>query len=226
MKRQALRIPTKVAEALLHRIDRYSLGAAAAGVGMMALTPPAEAKIIYHATHVVLGYRGVGVYHLDLNRDGVDDITFSTDHNDCTSGCFAVLRASVPAENQLRGKPDGLGFFSVNALHSGAKIGNTGMNECHRSSDCGLAGNGTGLYGPYGEWLNVKNRYLGLKFKIGNKTHFGWARLSVAITPTQVNAKLTGYAYETIPNKAIVAGRTQDSHEFRGSLGRLALGRK
>jgi hypothetical protein len=44
---------------------------------------------------------------------------------------------------------------------------------------------------------------------------------------------LTGYAYETIPNKAIIAGKikgpdvvTVQSDTAPGSLGRLALGRK
>jgi hypothetical protein len=64
-----------------------------------------------------------------------------------------------------------------------------------------------------GNWLNggkgVKNRYLGLKFKINGHFHFGWARLTVTIVKTVLTATLTGYAYETIPNKSIIAGKTR-----------------
>ena len=46
------------------------------------------------------------------------------------------------------------------------------------------------------------------------------------ISPEQA---VTGYAYETIPNKAIIAGKTkgpEDSAEQPTPLGRLALGRR
>jgi hypothetical protein len=41
------------------------------------------------------------------------------------------------------------------------------------------------------------------------KTHYGWARLSVKAFFGAITATLTGYAYETIPNKSIIAGRTK-----------------
>ena len=58
-----------------------------------------------------------------------------------------------------------------------------------------------------GPWFNITNRYLGLKFTIKGKTHYGWARLTVG-RGLALPATLTGYAYETIPDKAIVAGKT------------------
>jgi len=58
----------------------------------------------------------------------------------------------------------------------------------------------------FGPWDNVANRYLGLKFKIHGKTHHGWARLSIQWVNGSFTATLTGYAYETIPNKPIIAG--------------------
>ena len=62
-----------------------------------------------------------------------------------------------------------------------------------------------------GNWARVTNRYLGLKFKINEKTHYGWARLSVQISSDyrQITATLTGYAYETIAGKSIKAGQTK-----------------
>jgi hypothetical protein len=61
----------------------------------------------------------------------------------------------------------------------------------------------------YGKWINVNNRYLGLKFKIKGKFHYGWARLSVHNFINDISATLTGYAYETIPNKPIITGKTK-----------------
>ena len=60
-----------------------------------------------------------------------------------------------------------------------------------------------------GQWINATNRYLGLKFKIHGQTHYGWARLSIQYENFTFAATLTGYAYETIPNKAITAGETK-----------------
>jgi hypothetical protein len=73
-----------------------------------------------------------------------------------------------------------------------------------------------------GPWRNVTNRYLGLKFKINGKFHYGWARLSVKAFKGQfkIVATLTGFAYETIPGKAITAGATKgpDDTEPAASL--------
>jgi hypothetical protein len=58
-----------------------------------------------------------------------------------------------------------------------------------------------------GQWANVKNRYLGLKFQIDGETHYGWVRLSTQLVQTHITATLTGYAYETTPGKGIRAGQ-------------------
>jgi hypothetical protein len=58
---------------------------------------------------------------------------------------------------------------------------------------------------------------LGLRFTIVGETHYGWARLS-----TVSGIFLNGYAYETIPNKPIIAGKTHGKDE--ATLGRLAQG--
>jgi len=78
----------------------------------------------------------------------------------------------------------------------------------------------------HGPWANngkgVKKRYLGLKFMIHGQVHFGWARLNVAMKRSKIRGTLTGYAYETIPNKPIIAGKTRGKNE--ATLGQLAQG--
>jgi hypothetical protein len=88
----------------------------------------------------------------------------------------------------------------------------------------------------HGYWANVRNRYLGLKFQIAGQTHYGWARLSVQRKEFHLTAVLTGFAYETVPNKEIKAGQTGGADDSSGSslpnsdasqsssLGALALG--
>jgi hypothetical protein len=48
-----------------------------------------------------------------------------------------------------------------------------------------------------------------MKFFIKGKIHFGWARLTVTLAKPVMNALLIDYAYETIPNKPIIAGKTE-----------------
>lgn len=54
-----------------------------------------------------------------------------------------------------------------------------------------------------GPWAHTRTGYLGIKFLVDGKIHYGWARVSIDGFP----ATLTGYAYETIPDKPIPAGR-------------------
>ncbi len=66
-----------------------------------------------------------------------------------------------------------------------------------------------------------------MKFQIKGKTHYGWARLSVSLNFDKFDAFLTGYAYETVANKPIIAGKTKGPDVISlepASLGRLAQG--
>jgi hypothetical protein len=68
--------------------------------------------------------------------------------------------------------------------------------------------------------------YLGLKFRVQGRTHYGWARVKVALS-THYRATLTGYAYETVANKPIITGKTKGPDVITiqpGSLGHLAAG--
>jgi hypothetical protein len=73
----------------------------------------------------------------------------------------------------------------------------------------------------WGEWRNVNNRYLGIRFQVNGQFHYGWARLNVRSRlrnfPLSCNifATLTGYAYETVPNRPIIAGKTQSADAKR-----------
>jgi hypothetical protein len=224
MKRPA-RVPSQISEALHKRLSAYAIAASAAGVGALALAQPAEARIVYTPTHKVI--RAGHPYELDLNHDGYDDFSIWVRTCSAATGCpWKILqiygyRNSV-AEN---GRSSNLGWLAA-ALKDGAKI-----SEEKFFYNLGLLA-GSQYHRDYGgNWFNVKNRYLGLVFYIDGEKHYGWARMNVRTHkhPFAVTGILTGYAYETIPNKPIIAGKTHDGNEAApetGTLGALARGAK
>jgi hypothetical protein len=64
----------KVSESTEQRSRMYSMAAAAAGVSLLALTPPAEAKVVI-TTHINIPMNGT--VSIDFNHDGIADITFN-----------------------------------------------------------------------------------------------------------------------------------------------------
>ncbi len=213
--------PCKTISNSLHRqLNSYALAAGAAGVGALALVLPAEAKIIYTPAHakVIFGHPVA----LDLNHDGIVDFYLNSYREysiAALSACEYLNKgsrgpfcSSVRGTNAIRTK-DSNGVYWGAALRYGAKIqpGNRFPNGGVRLGELFTSdGFGTNWAGP---WLNggkgVKDRYLGLKFEIGGRFHFGWARIAVMTTSNSFTATLTGYAYETIPGKAIIAGATK-----------------
>jgi hypothetical protein len=64
--------------------------------------------------------------------------------------------------------------------------------------------------GRRGPWVNVKDKFLGLKLNVNGQTHFGWAELSVPVGGNGgfvVSAHLEGYAYNTVAGQSILAVR-------------------
>ena len=220
-------VPRKTAnlsESIHKRLNMYALAAGAAGVGALALAQPAEARIVYTRTHHVIGTKQS--YKLDLNHDGVTDFSLENTSS-CGDWCGANLVARAVAGNAAEGNN-----YLAYALTPGANIGPkqpfSGLVMAHYT-------NGFGSYS--GQWRNVTNRYLGLRFQIKGKTHYGWARLNVSVHKLSIVATLTGYAYETIPNKSIIAGRTKGPDDMEqpdaalttptpepATLGALAMG--
>ena len=237
MKRTS-RKPSKLSESVQRHLNAYALAASAAGVGVLALTQPVEAKIIYTKTHQVLGDRGK--LRLDFNRDRITDFTISqrvarASDNPLSGYAFLKVFPAKNTKNQIWGtKSYSRGgshrMFSVaSALNSGVSIGpNSVKFQPHHSvmntywDDGGPSSSGTVV----GQWKKVQNKYLAVKFYgQSGEVHYGWARLSADFY--QHSATLTGYAYETVPNKPIITGHTKGPDVITldpGSLGGLAAG--
>lgn len=235
-------IPVTFTDSVQSQLNMYALAASAAGVCLLAFSQASEAKIIYTKTHQVI--QNDDIYALDLNHDGVVDFVIQ-EHSQVSPGTSTFVSLGIKSAfgNAVEGSQK-----LAAALTPGAEIG----PQQRFTTNSALYGNNMAAFlcAPpssfkctwEGGWANVTNRYLGLKFQIHGKTHYGWARVSTQTQGTQLIATMTGYAYETIPDMGIVAGQTagemEDAHpipdanttETRsdinppGSLGRLALG--
>jgi hypothetical protein len=200
-----------LSDSIHQQINMYALAAGAAGVGVVALARSAEAKIVYTPASV----KSIPNHTvpLDLNHDGKKDFTFknvlftSSGATSFRSDRLSILPANA---NQIWGRKTSVGSDYASALLAGVKVGASGaFSAGPRSMAFGMDQGGS--YYCQGKWNNVHKRFLGLKFSIHGKTHFGWARLKTTCDLYKVEAVLTGYAYETIPNKPIVTGRTKDA---------------
>jgi hypothetical protein len=219
-----------LSEALHRMLNSYALAAGAAGVGLLALAKPSAAEIVYTKTHQVIGPNSS--YNIDFTHDGTTDLTIQNKKSHwCFESCgsHGSLAAVLPGTNEVV-----YNVYGAVAMKSRMKIGS---GDAFKGGTERMVSAYNLNSFPSRSWVNVSDRYLGVKFNINGETHYGWARLSVrAVSLTTYTATLTGYAYETIPNKSIIAGQTKgtkgtdDSAESpdstSGTLGRLALGKK
>jgi hypothetical protein len=233
-----------LSESIYQQLNMYVLAAGAAGVGMLALAQPAEAKIVYTASNVAIGYGGVQDYHLDLNHDGIADFSIFTTNRSYQCGdrsrkIFGLFEKAAAGNGAVtKGK-----LKLAAALSAGVLIGPTRrFFGGTRTMSYRRHGYGGGCVSNQqrGYWQDANPGYLGLTFKISGRTHYGWARLIVTRKFFEgFTAMLSGYAYETIPNKAIVAGKTKGPEDVNieesnaiptaptpelATLGMLALG--
>jgi hypothetical protein len=202
---------------------------------MLALAEPVDAEIIYVPAHrhITLGH----AVSLDLNGEGVVNLKISVNR-------FKTVLSNSVTDLDALGARQGnsvAGYYAATsslrpvalALDAGRRIGPSDMfvsrysGSQSRSLGVFMAGGPRGRCS--GPWNNVNNRYLGLKFRVDNRpTQYGWARLNVSCSSRKgVSAVLTGYAYETIPNKTIVTGKTEGTDVTTiqpATLGWLARG--
>jgi hypothetical protein len=195
-----------IPDSVHRRLNMYALAASATGASMLALAQPADARIIYTPAHVRIGLDGVHDYHLDINHDGTTDFSLKI-----------VRTIASTFKGYALGVYGHRGNFIQSIRHGGAHwaraLTKGQMVNCkpYCSSLAWMAHiryNGSGQASTY-SWINVANKYLGLRFAIKGKSHYGWARLNVKVVGHKLAATLTGYAYETIPNKPIIAGATE-----------------
>jgi hypothetical protein len=199
------------ANASANRSLAAAIAIGAIGLGSLSLTPALSAEIVYTPTHQTIGKssseRGFfTTLQVDLNNDGVPDFTLSA-YNLLSFSSGDHVRHFLWAKGLQGNQILGVGH-GAKAGVLGEVIGPVGANaRSHFASSGAMAnaissfGYGGSLQTSSGYWLNATNRYLGIKFYIDGEIHYGWARLNAYAG----HATLTGYAYETEPNKPIRA---------------------
>jgi hypothetical protein len=216
------------------------LAASAAGIGAVAIPQSAQAQIVYTPAHEVL--EAGATVNLDLNHDGITDVAIVNRISIGRSGHTFSARGSLLA---IPGAgPDGgvarRYYNAAGAFRPGQKIGSSRSFASQRDLMCTAY---LGLDYYFGSWMPfATNRYLGVRFTLNGKPHFGWVRMNTTWRETKEGIKglITGYAYQTQPETAIAAGDRGDgksvdptsdsipessgSENRPASLGTLALG--
>jgi hypothetical protein len=176
--------------------------ALAASIGAILVPSEAAAKVVYTPiyAHTIDPIQGISI---DLDHNGIVDFVVASSN---FSGVNTVsVRPSVTGNQLLstlsHGEP------AAAALRPGAYIG-TGAKFAANANYMAFSYQCADFQG--GPWAYARGRYLGLKFIIRGNVHYGWARLNVG----RCGTAMTGFAYETIPNRPIQAGLTQSSDDM------------
>jgi hypothetical protein len=206
-------------------LNQYALMAVVAGVGLASLSVPADAEIIYSPAYKTAKGTQFGTsIPIDFNHDGVEDLQIVTRTATLTAFSpppaeiifhYGFLSAFTQAKTEILLKNG-----QVAAVPPGKSIGpgqpfGTGgwkMAYCIQGVN-GFTGS-TIVSSSSGSWNKVNSGYVGFLFFIQGQAHYGWARFNTLdLLPLCENTgvALTGYAYETEPNKSIVAGATSET---------------
>lgn len=229
----------RTASRLSPKLDAKLIAYMAAGMGAVTVAQSAEAKIVYTPVNTAIG-RNTHVA-IDLNNDGLPDFTFSNFQTQNAPLGFKTFYLQVKPDwkaNRVESfhSSKGRGRNCAADLPAHQQVGPAAQFEASNSPV--LLEESTGsAYSTvlYCQWAGSQTRkgYVGVKFNIGGQTHYGWIRLTVAGFSS---ATITGYAYETVPNKPISTGAmsgpttigsllpAEDLSEQPASLGLLALG--
>ena len=215
---------TKVFSNHLNRqIAQYSIAAAVAGVSVLAMASPAAGEVVITRKTIPIPLAPYNVQDsvkISMANNGIDNFSFGLAAGTRNVGprelvVLPVDRGPDGAHNQIMVGAGGSFYAKALALERGVNIGPAGIPFATFFSSSGALVAGTnadnGSYYSRGFWAgNLKNHYLGVRFQINGKFHYGWIRLTVTANvklekPT-LEATITGYAYETVANKPILAG--------------------
>lgn len=176
---------------------------AVAGVGAALVPPPAEAAIVYSG---VLQENEVKVgaesYKVDFDGGGEPEFTF---RHSLQSSTKNYQFFSGPGAFSFVGNGD-----RPDRLNKGLLINDDGLV----ATSIAVLAVKKGTTDSYGAFLGIDSGYyLGVKFEIGNNTHYGWIQYKANSDATI--GTIIDWAYEDVPGKAI---KTGDKKNFNWNL--------
>jgi Secretion system C-terminal sorting domain len=138
-------------------------------------------------------------YNLDLNNDANTDFIINVNY-------FAFTQNSGVSASPINGnavKDTLISIYTLaNPLQLNALIdSNLLLNQSWNTSGGCLSSSGTISC----LWNNLSDYYLGLRLLQSGQTYYGWVRLRVN---SSASVTIRDYAYNSIPNQAILAGQT------------------
>jgi hypothetical protein len=183
----------------------------------------ATASVVYHdvtpdvtKTQTTMGQSS---YAIDMDNDGTNDFTLIAQKISTTKSSMAITGTGVtilPASgNGVDYKQVKSGNTSASyalALNANDNINNTlnwyigGTGSSSSAIGLPLAGAGTvgGVPFTTGQFHNVTNKYIGVKFTKGANTYYGWIRVDVGNYNTFT---VKDWAYDNTAGTAIQAGQ-------------------
>ncbi|MEO5673019.1 MAG: T9SS type A sorting domain-containing protein [Chitinophagales bacterium] len=188
----------------------------AMAASFLALKKESDAQIIYTDIPDTIIYIGSFAnpesYALDLNNDGQTDFRFDFSGAQFASSGYEINLFTL--NEYLSGNPNQIegNMHDASALIEGDTISKAKpwisasfvYMGYFASSFSGY--NSSTIVSQFfssGNWVNVNNRYLGVRLILSTDTLYGWIRMDVAVKDSVV---IKDYAYNTVAGEEIIAG--------------------
>jgi hypothetical protein len=185
------------------------LNAYAATAGAIAATGALNAQIVYMDINPDTIVHDSTVFDLDFDNNGQPELRFETVNYMGTYAPVHMANVTVSGDtnNAIIGSLYSSQYPLPFAMNAGDSISGTNTNWRNANMNGGLQYMAI-EYGPYtfGNWLGANDKYLGVRFMIGNDTHYGWVRLSVTSDADSIIIK--DFAYQAQPGVGLTADQS------------------
>lgn len=184
-----------------------------------------EAQINYTDVNPDLNVVTGNSYNLDLNNDATVDFILGTAHGTYTAS-FGTIQydytIAVPGSSTNAIDTANTGGPTAHVLNdpiSGSLLWEDSTSAAYQLMALAFAP----PFNAYntGNFLGQNDKYLGLKFRIGTSTHYGWVRVDVNAASTQFTVK--DYGYEGTANTQILCGAQPATGVTENSLNNISV---
>lgn len=186
------------------------------------LVSSANAQIVYTDVNpdTTINNISIGIYHLDLNNDGINDYDIKI-HSSSAGICstrplsyktnhYTVIQPLNNNEILSDAESYPLALNQNVQLQSGSSVWSNSSSQILSGINwhCRVI-NYRGIHhywssSSYGNWGSVDDKYIGLKLHLGNKIYYGWLRMVAGSGSFTVK----DYAFDSTPNHKIHTGAT------------------
>ena len=201
-------------KALQQRIADYAkLAGAVAAAAPIAVSAQGVYTDVEPDSTLILG----DLFDVDLNGDGAGDMVLAVISNTFTYGGSAVYQNFAVASGYGAGSFAGTvqvfggsNFYFPEAYAAGVDVDETlewQANSAFGSMNYVTSFGGVPSYSG-GNFENVSDRYLAVRFPAGTDIHFGWIRMDAGVAGPSNFITVKDYAFNAAPDLAIATGDT------------------